>query len=433
MNIQEIIGKKRDGLLLEREEINYFVTEYTKGNVTDYQAAALIMAMYIRGLNKEETTNLTLEMAASGEILDLSEISDTVIDKHSTGGVGDKITLVLMPIIASLGIPVAKMSGRGLGFTGGTVDKLESIPGYKTELKIDEFINNVKEMGISVIGQTGNLAPADKKMYALRDTINCVGSMPLIASSIMSKKIAAGANKIVLDVTCGSGAFMKNKTDAEKLSNIMKEIGDLAGRETVCVITNMDEPVGYAVGNSLEIIETVECLKGNMPEDIKEIITTIGSYIIKLAGKGDNLEENKIKILENIKNGKAYNKFLELVQNQNGNIEYIRNTDKFEKAKYILPVISKEDGYVYKLNAERVGKISVNLGAGRIKKEDSIDKTVGIVLNKKISDEVKKGDILAFIYANDEEKGNQAVEDLQEVYEISKEPVKKEDIILGIV
>ena len=433
MNIQEIIVKKRDGLVLNKEEISYFVSEYTKGNITDYQAAALIMAIYIRGLNKEETTNLTLEMASSGEILDLSEISNTVIDKHSTGGVGDKITLILMPIIASLGIPVAKMSGRGLGFTGGTVDKLESIPGYKTELKIDEFINNVKEIGISVIGQTGNLAPADKKMYALRDSINCVGSMPLIASSIMSKKIAAGANKIVLDVTCGSGAFMKTQNEAEKLSNIMKEIGDLAGRETVCVITNMDEPVGYSIGNSLEVIETVECLKGNIPEDIKEIITTIGSYIIKLSGKGDNLEENKVKILENIKNGKAYNKFLELIQNQNGNIEYIKNTDKFEKAKYIIPVVSEKDGYVEKLNAEKVGKISVNLGAGRIKKEDSIDKAVGIVLNKKISDQVKEGDILAFIYANDEEKGNQAARELQEVYKISKEPVKKEKVILGII
>lgn len=433
MNIQEIIGKKRDGLLLDKEEISYFITEYTKGNIPDYQAAALIMAMYIRGLDKEETTNLTLEMAVSGDILDLSELSDVIIDKHSTGGVGDKITIILMPIIASFGIPVAKMSGRGLGFTGGTADKLESIPGYKTQVEIDEFINNVKKIGISLITQTGNLAPADKKIYALRDTISCTDSMPLIASSVMSKKIAAGANKIVLDVTCGSGAFMKTKYEAEKLSNIMKEIGDLAGRETVCVITNMNEPVGYAIGNSLEIIESVECLKGNMPEDIKEIITTIGSYIIKLAGKGNNLEENKVRILENVKNGKAYNKFLELVQNQNGNIEYIRNTEKFERAKYILPVISKEDGYVYKLNAERVGKISVNLGAGRIKKEDSIDKAVGIVLNKKISDQVKKGEILAFIYANNEEKGNQAVEDLQEVYEISKEPVKKEDIILGIV
>ena len=281
MNIKEIIAKKRDGLELNKEEIKYFIEEYTKGTIMDYQASALIMAMYINGLNNEETTNLTLEMAHSGEILDLSEISKTVIDKHSTGGVGDKITLVLMPIIASLGVPVAKMSGRGLGFTGGTVDKLESIPGYKTEIKIDEFIENVQKVGISLIGQTANLAPADKKIYALRDTISCVDNMSLIASSIMSKKIAAGANKIVLDVTCGSGAFMQSEKDAIELSNIMKGIGNLANRETVCVITNMDEPVGYAIGNSLEIIETIECLKGNMPEDIKEIITTIGAYILQ--------------------------------------------------------------------------------------------------------------------------------------------------------
>ena len=433
MNIQDIIAKKRDGLILNKEEISYFVKEYTNGNVTDYQAAALVMAIYIRALNKKETTDLTLEMADSGEILDLSEISKIVIDKHSTGGVGDKITLILTPIIASLGIPVAKMSGRGLGFTGGTVDKLEAIPGYQTSLSIEKFIESVKNIGISVIGQTGNLAPADKKIYALRDSINCVGSMPLIASSIMSKKIAAGANKIVLDVTCGSGAFMKTKKDAVTLSKMMKEIGDLAGRETVCVITNMDEPVGYNIGNSLEIIETIECLKGNMPEDIKEIVTTIGSYIIKLAGQGDNLEENKVKILENIKNGKAYNKFLELVQNQGGDIEYIKNTDKFEKAKYILPVISTEDGFISSLNAESVGKISVYLGAGRIKKEDNIDKSVGIVLNKKVADKVKKGDFLAFIYANDEEKGNTAVCELQSLYKISKEPVDKEKIILEIV
>lgn len=433
MNIKEIIAKKRDGLELNKEEIKYFIEEYTKGTVTDYQAAALIMAMYINGLNNEETTNLTLEMAHSGEILDLSKISKTVIDKHSTGGVGDKITLVLMPIIASLGVPVAKMSGRGLGFTGGTVDKLESIPGYKTEIKIDEFIENVQKIGISLIGQTANLAPADKKIYALRDTISCVDNMSLIASSIMSKKIAAGANKIVLDVTCGSGAFMQNEKDAIELSNIMKNIGKLANRETVCIITNMDEPVGYAIGNSLEIIETIECLKGNIPEDIKEIITTIGAYILKLADKGDNLEENKLKILENIKNEKAYNKFLELVQNQNGDIEYVKNTDKFEKAKYILPVICEKDGYVEKLNAGEVGKISVDLGAGRLRKEDDIDKAVGIVLNKKNADKVKKGDILAFVYANNKQKGETAVEEMQDAYTIVEEPVKKEKYILGII
>ena len=433
MNIQEIIAKKRDKKELNKEEISYFVSEYTKGNVTDYQAAALVMAIYINGMNKEETTALTLEMSKSGDILDLSEISKNVIDKHSTGGVGDKITLVLMPIIASLGIPVAKMSGRGLGFTGGTVDKLESIPGYKTEIPVNEFIENVKKIGISVIGQTKNLAPADKKIYALRDTINCVGSMPLIASSIMSKKIAAGANKIVLDVTVGSGAFMKNKEDATELSNMMKDIGALANRETVCVLTNMNEPVGYAVGNTLEIIEVVECLKNNIPEDIKEIITTIGSYIIKLSGKNDDLEENKKMIIENIKNGKAYNKFLELVQNQDGDIEYIKNIDKFEKAKYIIPVISDKDGFVEELNAEKIGLISVALGAGRVKKEDSIDKAVGIVLNKKISDKVQKGDVLAYVHANDEEKGKETAEKIKNIYKISEVEIKKEKIILGII
>ena len=433
MNIQEIIAKKRDGIVLNREEISYFVSEYTNGNITDYQAAALIMAMYINGMDKEETTNLTLEMANSGEILDLSKVSDIVVDKHSTGGVGDKITIVLMPIIASLGIPVAKMSGRGLGFTGGTADKLEAIPGYKTNVEINEFIKNVNKVGISLITQTGNLAPADKKIYALRDTINCVDSMPLIASSIMSKKIASGANKIVLDVTVGSGAFMKNKEDAEKLSNIMKEIGDLANRETVCVLTNMNEPVGYAVGNTLEIIETIECLKGNIPEDIKEIIMAIGSYIIKLAGKGDNLEENKLKIIENIQNGKAFNKFLELVENQNGDTEYIKNTDRFERAKYIIPVIAEKEGYVEELNAEKVGKISVNLGAGRLKKEDTIDMAVGIVLNKKIADEVKSGDVLAYVHANDEQKAKEAVQELKDTYKISEMKVEKEKIILGVI
>lgn len=433
MNIQDIIAKKRDSKNLSKEDIHYFITEYVKGNITDYQAAALVMAIYINGMTDEETTNLTLEMAYSGEVLDLSSIGEIVVDKHSTGGVGDKITLIIMPIIASLGIPVAKMSGRGLGFTGGTIDKLESIPGYNVETTIDDFINNVKKKGISIIGQTGNLAPADKKLYALRDTINCVGSKPLIASSIMSKKIAAGANKIVLDVTVGTGAFMKTKEDAEELSYIMKNIGNLANKETVCVLTNMDEPVGYSVGNVLEIIEVIECLKGNIPEDIKEIILTIGSYIIKLSGNGENLEENRNKIIEQIKNGSALKKFIELVENQGGDISYIHDENKFEKAKYIMEVISTEDGYVQRLDAEKVGVTSVHLGAGREKKEDSIDKTVGIVLNKKISDEVKKGDVLAYVYANDEEKGKQAVKDMLTAYEISKEKPQKPKYIIEII
>jgi len=433
MNIQEIIGKKRDKKELTREEIRYFVTEYVNENITDYHAAALVMAIYLNGMTTEEITNLTLEMANSGEILDLSTIGKTVVDKHSSGGVGDKITIVLMPVIASLGIPVAKMTGRGLGFTGGTVDKLESIPGFKTQVEIDKFIENVKRIGISLIGQTANLAPADKKLYALRDSINCVGNKALIASSIMSKKIAAGAEKIVLDVTVGSGAFMKTKEQAEEISKMMKDIGTLANRETVCVLTNMDQPVGKAVGNTLEILETIECLKGNIPEDIKEIILTLGSYIIKLSGEGDDLEENKNRILENINNGKAYKKFLELVQNQEGDISYIENPEKFEKAKYIVPVYSDEEGYVEKLDAEKVGVASVHLGAGRVKKEDSIDHSVGIILEKKIGSKVEKGDVLAYVHANSEEQAKTGVEELKQAYKKVKNKIEEEKHILGII
>ena len=433
MNILEIIEKKRENKELTKQEIEYFVKGYVEGDVADYQAAALVMAIFLNGMTKQEITDLTIAMANSGEILDLSKLNKIVVDKHSTGGVGDKITIVLMPIIASLGIPVAKMSGRGLGFTGGTVDKLESIPGYKTNVKIEEFIENVKKVGISVIGQTANLAPADKKLYALRDSIACVDNKPLIASSIMSKKIAAGAEKIVLDVTVGSGAFMKTKEDAVAISKMMKDIGELANRETICVLTNMDEPVGKAVGNTLEIIETIKCLHGDMPEDIKEIILGIGAQIIKLAGEGENLEENKAKILENISNGKAYNKFLELVGNQGGDISYIENPSKFEKAKYTIPVYSNKTGYIEKLDAEKVGVTSVHLGAGRVKKEDGIDYAVGIWLEKKIGDQIKDGDILAYVHANDEEKGKQAVEDLKQAYNIVQNPVQMEKYILDII
>ena len=433
MNIQEIIAKKRDKQELTKEEIEYFVQEYVQENITDYQAAALIMAIYLNGMTKEETTNLTLSMANSGEVLDLSSIGKTVVDKHSTGGVGDKITIILMPIIASLGIPVAKMSGRGLGFTGGTIDKLESIPGYNTQMEMSKFIENVKKIGISIIGQTANLAPADKKLYALRDSISCVDNQALIASSVMSKKIAAGAEKIVLDVTVGSGAFMQTKEEAIEISKMMKNIGNLANRETVCVLTNMNEPVGKAVGNTLEIKEAIECLKGNIPEDIKQIILELGSQIIKLAGEGDNLEEKKNKILENIKNKKAYRKFLELVENQNGDISYIENPEKFQKAKHIIPVYAEKTGYIEKLDARKIGVISVHLGAGRIKKEDGIEHSVGILLEKKIGGKVQKGEILAYIHANDDEKGKTAIEDIKTAYKIVENQVKEEKYILGII
>ena len=416
MNILDIIAKKRDKKELTKEEIEYFVKGYTEGSITDYQASALVMAIYINGMNEREITDLTLSMAYSGDVLDLSSLGE-VVDKHSTGGVGDKITLILMPIIASLGIPVAKMSGRGLGFTGGTIDKLESIPGYNTNVPVDKFIENVKKVGISLIGQTLNLAPADKKLYSLRDTISCTESIPLIASSIMSKKIASGANKIVIDVTCGSGAFMKDLDSAKELARVMTKIGELANKETRCIITDMNQPVGHNVGNILEVIEAIDILKGKyLPEDIKNIIIELGSNMLILAGITNSIEEAKGKILENLNNGKGYEKFIELVQNQGGDISYIENTDKFAKAKFILPIISDKTGVVDKLDALTIGKLSVYLGAGRIKKEEDIEKEVGFVFNKKVGDKVEQGEILGYIHSNDEEKVQEILK--LKIYEI---------------
>lgn len=433
MNILEIIAKKRDKKELLKEEIDFFIEQYTCGNVTDYQAAALIMAIYLNGMTNKEITNLTIAMAYSGEVLDLSQFGENVVDKHSTGGIGDKVTLILMPIIAALGVPVAKMSGRGLGFTGGTIDKLESIPGYNTQISIEEFKNNVEKIGISLMGQTLNLAPADKKIYALRDSISCVENIPLIASSIMSKKIAAGANKIVLEVTVGNGAFMKNIEDARKLSETMINIGKLAGKETVCILTNMDEPLGYSIGNSLEVIEAVEALQGDMEDDVKQVVLELGSYMIKLSGKGDNIEENKRKMVECIDSGMAYMKFLELIENQGGDVSYINDISKFENAKYVYPVLSDKIGYIKNINAEKLGRISCDLGAGRLKKEDIIDKNVGLIINKKIGDSVKKDDVLGIIHANDEIKLKNAINELKSCFNICEEYIDKPKVILVIM
>ena len=419
MNILDIIAKKRDSKELTKQEIEYFVKEYTVGSITDYQAAALIMAIYIKGMNDREITDLTLAMAHSGEVLDLSCFGENVVDKHSTGGVGDKVSIILLPIIASLGVPVAKMSGRGLGFTGGTVDKMESIPGYKTNISIKDFIEDVKKVGISMIGQTMNLAPADKKIYALRDAISCVENIPLIASSIMSKKIASGANKIVIDVTVGKGAFMKNKEDAQKLAEQMVRIGKLAGREVRCVLTPMDEPLGYAVGNSLEVIEAINFLKGNMPKDLKDVVLELGANMLQLAGKGENIEENKLKMLKNIENGAAFNKFEEMVKNQGGDISYLEDTTKFKKSKYTIAVVAEEDGIVKEINAEEIGKLACYLGAGRVNKDDKIEPDVGIVLNKKVGDKVMVNDFLAYICGNDENKVHESEKKILEIYKIS--------------
>lgn len=433
MRIIDIIEKKREKQELTKQEIEYFVTEYTKGNIQDYQAAALVMAIFLNGMTDQETTDLTLAMAHSGEILDLSTLGEVIVDKHSTGGVGDKVSLVLLPLVSSFGVPVAKMSGRGLGFTGGTIDKLEAIPGYQTAIPMEQFVKNVEEIGISLISQTLNLAPADKKLYALRDSISCVESIPLIASSIMSKKIASGAQKIVLDVTVGKGAFMQNIENARKLAKAMIEIGKLAGRETVCVLTNMDEPLGYAVGNSLEVIEAVNFLKGNMPEDLKQVVLELGSYMIYLAGKGDDLEENKIKLLEKIQKGEAYQKFLALVEKQGGDISFIEDLEKLPKAKLIEAIYSEENGQIQEINSKEVGKLAGVLGAGREKKEDEIDPAVGVVLTKKVAEEVKQGDVLAYIHANDPSKLEEAKKKLKEIIKISEDVVEQERVILEIM
>lgn len=433
MNFLEILEKKRDKKELSKTEIEYFITAYTNNQVTDYQVAALVMAIYLNGMTDQETTDLTLAMAYSGQVLDLSTLGEVIVDKHSTGGVGDKVSLILLPLVSSLGVPVAKMSGRGLGFTGGTVDKLESIPGYQTAIELKQFVKNVEQIGISMISQTLNLAPADKKLYALRDSISCVESIPLIASSIMSKKIASGAQKIVLDVTVGKGAFMKDMEEARKLSNMMIQIGKLANRETACVLTNMNEPLGYAIGNSLEVMEAVQFLKGNMPKDLKQVVLELGAYMLQLANKGENLEENKKRLLENIQNGKAYHKFLELVQKQGGDISYIENLEKLPKATYIESIYSEEDGYIQEIDSKEVGKLAGMLGAGREKKEDAIDPSVGIVLSKKVADRVEKNDVLAYVHANDEDKLREAKIKLKEIVKVSNGIVEKGKTIWEVI
>lgn len=420
MNIIEIISKKRDKKELTKEEIEYFIKNYTTEKIPDYQASALIMAMYINGLTDQETFYMTYAMANSGEMLDLSDIGENVIDKHSTGGVGDKVSIVLLPIVAALGVPVAKMSGRGLGFTGGTADKLEAIPGYNTSVTIKEFKENVKKIGISMITQTMNIAPADKKIYSIRDTIGCVESLPLIASSIMSKKIALGAKKLVLEVTYGEGAFMKKLENARKLADEMVKLGKSAGLEVKCVFTKMDEPLGWAVGNTLEIIESINFLKGDMPKDLRNVVLEIGSIMLQLAGKGDNLDENKIIMQKCIDSGKAFEKFEEMVKNQGGDITYLKDTSKFPKAKYSKEILSKESGKIVDLNAEKIGKLACTLGAGRVKKEDKIDMEAGIVLNKKVGQDVEKNEKIATIYSNSEEKINEVLEKIYYAIDIEK-------------
>ena len=400
MRMVDIIAKKRDGHTLTKEEIQFFVNGYTNGEIPDYQMSSLAMAIFFQDMSDEERADLTMAMVASGDQIDLSNIEGIKVDKHSTGGVGDTTTLVLAPLVAALDVPVAKMSGRGLGHTGGTIDKLESVKGFHVEISEDEFVRLVNEDHVAVIGQTGNLTPADKKIYALRDVTGTVNSIPLIASSIMSKKIAAGADAIVLDVKTGNGAFMKTVEDAEALAHAMVKIGNQVGRQTMAIISDMSQPLGFANGNALELKEAIDTLKGEGPEDLTELVLTLGSQMEVLAQKASNLEEAREMLKEVIENGKALEKFKTFLSNQGGDATIVDDPSQLPTAQYQFELPAKQSGVVAEMIANEIGIASMMLGAGRQTKEDEIDLAVGLVLNKKIGDRVEEGESLLTIHAN---------------------------------
>lgn len=432
MRMIDIIDHKKHGMELTREEIKFFIDGYVQGTIPDYQASAFLMAIYFNGMSEKETLEFTLSVRDSGDVIDLSAIKGIKVDKHSTGGVGDKTTLVIAALVASFGVKMAKMSGRGLGHTGGTVDKMESIPGLKTSLEGQEFIDQVNKIGVSVIGQTGNLAPADKKLYALRDVTSTVDSIPLIACSIMSKKLAAGSDAILLDVKTGSGAFMKTLDDAIDLAKEMVAIGENAGKTTVALITEMDIPLGHNIGNSLEVIEAVETLKGYGPKDLTDVCVELGANLLFMAGV-DTLENTRLMARNSLEDGSAYKKLLEFVKAQGGDISYIEDVSKFEKAKFEYEVKTLEEGFVYEMNTEKIGVSSVLLGAGRQTKEDIIDFAAGIRLEKKTGDEVKKGDTVAILYTNDESSIKDAETLVHEAYKISNQKPKLHPLVLARV
>ncbi|EEJ1222199.1 pyrimidine-nucleoside phosphorylase, partial [Listeria innocua] len=406
MRMVDIISKKRDGKALSTEEIQFFIDGYTNGEIPDYQASALAMAIFFQDMNDQERADLTMAMVGSGDTIDLSAIEGIKVDKHSTGGVGDTTTLVLAPLVAAVGVPVAKMSGRGLGHTGGTIDKLESIEGFHIELDKKDFINLVNRDKVAVIGQSGNLTPADKKMYALRDVTGTVNSIPLIASSIMSKKIAAGADAIVLDVKTGAGAFMKTDEDAENLAHAMVRIGNNVGRNTMAVISDMSQPLGEAIGNALEVKEAIDTLKGQGPEDLTELVLVLGSQMVVLAKQAETLDEARAKLIEVIENGAALEKFKTFLSNQGGDASIVDHPEKLPQAKYQIEVPAKTSGFVSQIVADEIGIAAMILGAGRATKEDEINLAVGLMLRKKVGDQVKEGDSLVTIFADQEDVEN---------------------------
>lgn len=433
MDIIEIINKKKDGKVLTKDEIEFAIEGYISKEIADYQMSSLLMAICINGMTDEETINLTNSITKTGEQFDLSKIEDITVDKHSTGGVGDKVTLILLPIMASLDIPMIKMSGRGLGFTGGTADKLESIENFKMNYTLEEAIDMANKYKLCQMTQSENMCLADKEIYSLRSVTGTVDSIPLIASSIMSKKLACGCDKILLDVTCGNGAFMNNIEEARKLARLMVDIGNGNKKQTIAVITNMDEPLGKTIGNSLEIIETIEFLKGRCQEDILEVIKTIGAYIIYLANKGDNIEENKELIERQIYNGNAYKKFQEWIKIQGGNINQINDISLLPKTENILAIKSPKTGYISKIKASQLGYTLIDLGGGRKKKNDKIDYGVGIVLNYKVSYFVNEGDTLCYVHINDLSIKDKIEKKIIDAYEFSDKPIDKPTMILDII
>lgn len=429
MRIYDIIKKKRDGLSLSTEEINYFISNYTKGNIPDYQASALLMAIFINKMDERETFDLTRAMVDSGDTFDLSSIKGIKVDKHSTGGVGDTTTLILGPMIAAAGVPFVKMSGRGLGHTGGTLDKLESIKGFRVELTDEEFSKIANDVNLSICSQTGNITPADKKLYALRDVTATVDNLSLIAASIMSKKLAIKSDAIILDVKVGSGAFMKSLGDATRLAEEMVRIGSSYGRKTIAVVTNMDEPLGKAIGNALEVEEAINTLNGNGPDDLLEICLTLGSKLLVLAKKASDESNGREILLDTIQSGSALEKFKQMVSLQGGDVSYVEDISLLPKSKYIIEVKSEKKGFVKSLNAEEIGQCALILGAGRDTKETKLDLAVGIVLNKKVDDQVRKGETLAYIHANNLEKGNEIKERLLNIYKIGEKNAELKTLI----
>lgn len=433
MRMYDIIMKKRSGCELTKEEIQFFVEGYTKGEIPDYQVSALMMAIYFQKMTREETAALTMAMAHSGDVLDLSAIHGVKVDKHSTGGVGDKTSLALTPMVAACGIPVAKMSGRGLGHTGGTIDKLESFPGFRTDLTSKQFIDNVNRIGIAIMGQTADLAPADKKLYALRDVTATVDNLSLIASSIMSKKLAAGADAIVLDVKTGSGAFMKTQEDAMMLAREMVRIGNDAGRRTIAVVSDMDQPLGYAVGNALEVKEAIDTLAGKGPKDFKELCLTLGSCMLIAGGKAKSHQEAADMLLDTIEDGSALDKLAAFVEAQGADPSVVYDTERLPKASLIQPILAPQDGYISRIICNEVGIASLILGGGRETKASKIDLSVGLVLTAKVGDHVKAGEPLAWLHANDRQKAEEAHKRFLSAYEFTEKPVPAPKLIKTIL